>query len=86
MKTTWERDDGNSNHVQKNNNINTDFKYINHMIPHHQVAIDMCKLILKNTKSDFIMSLAYDMLKTQEAEVVLLNDLLKSNTRHTSAF
>jgi hypothetical protein len=26
------------------------------------------------------MSLAYDMLKQQEAEVFLLNDLLKSNT------
>jgi uncharacterized protein (DUF305 family) len=58
----------------------TDDEFLHHMIPHHQVAIDMCKLIIKNTKNDFIMSLAYDMLKQQEAEVFLLNDLLKSNT------
>ena len=56
----------------------TDKMYIDHMIPHHQVAIDMCKLILKNTRNDFIMSLAYEMLKTQEAEVVLLNNLRRS--------
>lgn len=60
------------------NTVTTDKIYIDHMIPHHQVAIDMCKLILKNTKNDFIMSLAYDMLKAQEAEVFLLHDLLNS--------
>jgi len=79
----------NSNHTMMHNmhnmnNMNntktTDKMYIDHMIPHHQVAIDMCKLIIKKTKNDFIMSLAYDMLKQQEAEVFLLNDLLKSNT------
>lgn len=67
-------------HNSKTTNITTDKMYIDHMIPHHQVAIDMCKLIIKNTKNDFIMSFAYDMLKQQEAEVFLLNDLLKSTT------
>lgn len=59
--------------------ITTDKMYIDHMIPHHQVAIDMCKIIMKNTKNDFIMSLAYDMLKEQEAEVFKLNNLLSIN-------
>lgn len=70
-------------HIEKSHNIiniTTDKMYIEHMIPHHQVAIDMCKLIIKNTKKDFIMSLAYEMLKNQEAEVFLLNNLAKSNT------
>ena len=48
------------------------------MIPHHQVAVDMCKMLLKNTKSDFIIFLAYRMIRTQEAEIILLNDLLQS--------
>ena len=67
-------------HMHSGNNVSTDKMYIDHMIPHHQVAIDMCKLIMKNTKNDFIMSLAYEMLKTQEAEVFLLNNLRLSNT------
>jgi uncharacterized protein (DUF305 family) len=28
------------------NMIKTDTQYIHHMIPHYQVAIDMCKIIL----------------------------------------
>jgi len=56
--------------------ITTDRQYINHMIPHHQVAIDMCKILLKHTKSDFLIYLAYRMIKGQESEIILLNDLL----------
>jgi uncharacterized protein (DUF305 family) len=66
-----------NNHNQ-NHNIVTDKEYILHMIPHHQVAIDMCKMLLKNTKSDFLIYLSYRMIRAQEAEIILLNDLLKS--------
>lgn len=69
------------NHNIKHNNkhsIITDKEYILHMIPHHQVAIDMCKMLLKNTKSDFLIYLAYRMIRAQESEIILLNDLLKS--------
>jgi uncharacterized protein (DUF305 family) len=47
------------------------------MIPHHQVAIDMCKILLKHTKSDFLIYLAYRMIREQEAEIILLHDMLK---------
>ena len=66
-----------NNHNQ-HNIIVTDKQYINHMIPHHQVAVDMCKILLKHTKSDFLISLAYRMIIGQESEIILLNDLLKS--------
>jgi len=65
-------------HHNLNNMIVTDRQYINHMIPHHQVAIDMCKILLKHTKSDFLIYLAYRMIRGQESEIILLNDLLKS--------
>jgi len=65
-------------HHNKKHNIITDKEYILHMIPHHQVAVDMCKILLKNTKSDFLIHLAYRMIRTQEAEIILLNDLLQS--------
>jgi hypothetical protein len=66
-----------SQHTIKHN-IVSDSQYIKHMIPHHQVAVDMCKIILKHTKSDFIIGLAYRMINEQESEIILLNDLLKS--------
>ena len=36
-----------------------DKMYIMHMIPHHQVAVDMSKVLLKNTSNDFMIYLAY---------------------------
>lgn len=68
------------NHQQHSthNMVVTDKQYIQHMIPHHQVAVDMCKILLKHTKSDFLTQLAYRMIRAQEAEIILLNDLLTS--------
>jgi len=66
-----------NSHTHKNM-IVTDRQYIDHMIPHHQVAVDMCKILLKHTKSDFLIYLAYRMIKGQESEIMLLNDLSKS--------
>ena len=60
-----------------NNMILTDKQYIDHMIPHHQVAVDMCKILLTHTKSDFLIYLAYRMIRGQESEIILLNNLLK---------
>lgn len=65
-------------HHTLNSMVVTDRQYINHMIPHHQVAVDMCKILLKHTKSDFLIYLAYRMIRGQESEIILLNDLLKS--------
>jgi uncharacterized protein (DUF305 family) len=68
----------NQQHSQHNmkNEILTDTQYIKHMIPHHQVAIDMCKILLQHTKSDFLIYLSYRMIQAQESEIILLNDLL----------
>lgn len=63
-----------STHNMKNE-ILTDAQYIKHMIPHHQVAIDMCKILLQHTKSDFLIYLSYRMIQAQESEIILLNAL-----------
>jgi uncharacterized protein (DUF305 family) len=55
-----------------------DKMYIEHMIPHHQVAVDMSKVLLKNTKNGFMIYLAYRIIRSQQAEIVILDDLLKS--------
>ena len=55
--------------------------YIEHMIPHHQVAVDMSKKLLKNTKNDFMIYLAYRIIRSQQEEIILLNDLLEENNK-----
>jgi len=63
-----------------------DIMYIKHMIPHHQVAVDMSKKLLKHTKNDFMIHLAYRIINSQQEEIILLNDLLKDNNyRHQSS-
>ena len=63
----------------------TDEMYIEHMIPHHQVAVDMSKVLLRNTTNDFMIYLAYRIIRSQQAEIVMLKDLLeKSVYKHTS--
>ena len=57
----------------------TDKTYIEHMIPHHQVAVDMSKRLLQHTKSDFMIQLAYRIIRSQQEEIVLLNDLLANS-------
>ena len=55
-----------------------DTMYIKHMIPHHQVAVDMSKKLLKNTQNDFMIYLAYRIIRSQQAEIIYLNDILKN--------
>lgn len=56
----------------------TDNYYIDHMIPHHQVAVDMSKKILQETNSDAIIYIANRIIKSQEAEIIYLSSLRKS--------
>ena len=59
--------------------MNMDDKmYLEHMIPHHQVAVDMSKILIKNTKNDFMLSLAYNIIKSQQEEIIMLNNYLMS--------
>ena len=63
----------------------TDKMYIEHMIPHHQVAVDMSKKLLKHTRNDFMIYLAYRIIRSQQDEIILLDNLLdKNNYKHKS--
>ena len=62
----------------------TDTMYIHHMIPHHQVAVDMSKILLKNTKNDTMINLAYRIIRSQQEEIALLDDLLENEYNHKS--
>ena len=61
-----------------------DNMYVKHMIPHHQVAVDMSKVLLKNTKSDFMIYLAYRIIRSQQSEILILQDYINSSYKHQS--
>jgi uncharacterized protein (DUF305 family) len=70
----------------KNNNLNkkvnpcTDFlsdkEYLIHMIPHHQVAIDMCKLMIPISKSKTMQNIYRNIIFNQNIEILLMNQVL----------
>ena len=56
-----------------------DQMYLEHMIPHHQVAVDMSKKLIQNSHSDFMIYLAYRIIRSQQEEIILLQDLMHEN-------
>ena len=52
--------------------------YIEHMIPHHQVAVDMSKTLLKHTKNDFMISFAYKIIRNQQDEINYMTELVNN--------
>ena len=72
-------------HMEKMN-LNEEM-YIHHMIPHHQVAVDMSKRLIENTDNDFMIHLAYRIIRSQTKEILLLSDMMKKNAYfHESQF
>lgn len=69
---------------KKNLHSMTDGMYIQHMIPHHQVAVDMSKRILQTTRNDFIIDLAYKIIHNQQLEITKLYYLSKSKNMFES--
>jgi len=64
------------------NNPCTDFlsnkDYLVHMIPHHQVAIDMCNLMIPLSKSKTIQNIYRTIIFNQNIEIMLMNQVLKN--------
>lgn len=55
------------------------------MIPHHQGAIDMAKVVLKFGKDAEVRTLAENVIKAQEAEIAFIKDWLAKNDTSTLA-
>ena len=60
--------------------ILSDKEYLEHMIPHHQVAVDMSKRLLEHTRNDFMITFAYRIIRSQQEEISYMNNLL-ANTK-----
>ena len=52
--------------------------YLTHMIPHHQVAIDMCNLMIPISKSKSIQHIYRTIIKNQNIEIMLMKNVVNN--------
>jgi len=60
------------------------FKPNDHMIPHHQVAIDMSKRLLLHTNHTYLIEFCKKLIYDQQGEIYYMNNLLKNTYNHQS--
>ena len=58
-----------------------DVAFVRGMIPHHQGAIDMAKVVLQYGKDPQTRKLAEEVVRAQEREITEMQEWLKKNAR-----
>ena len=61
-----------------------DRSYLEHMIPHHQVAIDMSKRLLLHTNNSYLVVFCRKLIVDQQTEIYLMNNLLNNTYNYES--
>jgi len=62
----------------------TDKSYLEHMIPHHQVAIDMSRRLLLHTNHSYLLDFCRKLIIDQQGEIYMMNSLLKNTYNYKS--
>jgi uncharacterized protein (DUF305 family) len=55
----------------------TSKQFLQHMIPHHQVAVNMCNRLMKHTKISVLRDLCEEIIRNQQYEIWYMNSLLQ---------
>ena len=61
-----------------------DTTYLEHMIPHHQVAIDMSRRLLLHTTNSYLFVFCQKLIVDQQGEIFLMNNLLRNTSNYNS--
>ena len=61
-----------------------DRSYLEHMIPHHQVAIDMSKRLLLHTTHSYLIEFCKNLIIEQQGEIFYMNNLLNNKFNNYS--
>jgi uncharacterized protein (DUF305 family) len=59
--------------------------YLEHMIPHHQVAVDMSRRLLLHTNHSYLIYFCRKLILDQQAEILMMNNLLQNTYTHDSS-
>ena len=62
----------------------TDKSYLEHMIPHHQVAIDMSRRLLLHTNHSYLLVFCKGLIIEQQGEIFYMNNILNNSYTHYS--
>jgi uncharacterized protein (DUF305 family) len=62
----------------------TDTSYLDHMVPHHQVAVDMSKRLLLHTNNGYLLDFCTKLIIDQQGEIFTMNSLLKNTYNYKS--
>ena len=60
---------------------NADKDFVNGMVPHHQGAVEMAKIVLQYGKDPALKKLARDIVKAQDKEIAFMKAWLAKNAK-----
>jgi uncharacterized protein (DUF305 family) len=60
-------------------------EYLHHMIPHHQLAVDMSEELLKTTNDSNLIHMCRTIIWQQKYEIWLMTDMLQNGTGWSSS-
>jgi uncharacterized protein (DUF305 family) len=60
---------------------NADVDFIKGMLPHHQGAVDMAKIVIEHGKDPAVRKLAQDIIKAQNTEIAFMKAWLAKNAK-----
>ena len=58
--------------------------YLEHMIPHHQVAVDMSKRLLMHSNNSYLVDFCKKLIIDQQYEIFMMNNMLKNKYNYKS--